>query len=127
MFRAITPAWNNTNLQSLARVTCSGCILAHVRAATMGAAAAELNCHPFTAGPYAFMHNGDVAGFSAIRRSMLERLSDEAFASIRGNTDSEHVFALFQDQARETRRPSPRSRNSARLPTSWPTPPPSSA
>lgn len=34
LFRSISPAWNNANLLSLARVVRSHCILAHVRAAT---------------------------------------------------------------------------------------------
>src|SRR5690349_16561066 len=34
LFRAVTPAWSNRNLRELARVTTSGCVLAHVRAAT---------------------------------------------------------------------------------------------
>ena len=31
VFRSITPAWNNRNLQNLARVVASDCVLAHVR------------------------------------------------------------------------------------------------
>ena len=100
-FRSVTPAWNNENLAELARVTRSGCILAHVRAATSGRfdVAAD-NCHPFRCGPFAFMHNGDIPSFAAIRRPLMERLSDAGFASIRGNTDSEHLFALVMEHLR---------------------------
>jgi predicted glutamine amidotransferase len=97
-FRSITPAWNNRNLQALARAIESGCILAHVRAATSGLDVMEQNCHPFTHGPYAFMHNGEVGGFRRIRRALLESLSDEAFATVAGTTDSEHLFAVFRDE-----------------------------
>jgi len=97
VFRSISPAWSNMNLLELARVTTSKCILAHVRAATRGLAVTELNCHPFSAGPYAFMHNGDVARFGKIRRALLGTLSDEAFAAVKGSTDSEHVFGVFLD------------------------------
>jgi len=97
LFKDITPAWNNMNLLSLSRVTRSSCILAHVRAATPGLAVIQLNCHPFTSGPMAFMHNGRAGGFHRIRRKLLRRLSDDAFSSIYGSTDSEHVFALFLD------------------------------
>lgn len=97
-FRSVTPAWNNMNLLDLARVTRSGMILAHVRAATRGLAVTELNCHPFTHGRYAFMHNGDLAGFPVIRRALLNSLRDEAFNAIRGSTDSEHLFAVFLDE-----------------------------
>lgn len=100
LFRSITPAWNNRNLLNLARVVNSPCILAHVRAATQGSGVDETNCHPFVRGPYAFMHNGDVGGFAGLRRRFAERLSDEAYASLDGNTDSEHLFALFLDRLR---------------------------
>lgn len=98
VFRSFTPAWSNHNLIDLARVTRSECVLAHVRAATPGMTVSELDCHPFTAGPYAFMHNGDLAHFQAIRRKVLERLSDRAFATIHGGTDSEHIFATVLDR-----------------------------
>lgn len=99
LFRSVTPAWSNQNLLELARVTRSGCVLAHVRAATRGLPVAEINCHPFTSGPYAFMHNGDVARFGQIRRQLLADLSDPAFSAIRGSTDSEHLFGVFLDEA----------------------------
>ena len=97
LFRSITPAWNNANLLDLARVVQSPCILAHVRAATRVGTISEANCHPFRWGPLSFMHNGDVAGFAALRRPLLDELSDAAFQAIQGTTDSEHVFALFID------------------------------
>lgn len=97
VFKDITPAWNNMNLINLARLTQSPCILAHVRAATAGLAVIELNCHPFSWGPFAFMHNGRIAGFKSMKREILNRLSNEAFHLIAGSTDSEHAFALFAD------------------------------
>lgn len=100
VFRSITPAWNNQNLIGLSRVTRSGCILAHVRRATPGLPTAELNCHPFASGPYTFMHNGDLQGFGSIRRRLLDSLSQETFDTVRGNTDSEHLFALFLERMR---------------------------
>lgn len=101
LFRSVTPAWSNQNLLELARVTRSPCVLAHVRAATSGLPVAETNCHPFTSGPYAFMHNGDVARFHQIRRWLLADLSDAAFTAIKGSTDSEHLFGVFLDEAAE--------------------------
>src|SRR5262245_10425402 len=100
LFRSITPAWNNRNLLSLSRVVSSPCILAHVRAATQGSGVDETNCHPFVRGRYAFMHNGDVGGFAHLRRDFAARLSDTAYASLQGTTDSEHLFALFLDRLR---------------------------
>jgi len=100
-FRSLTPAWSNANLAELARVTHSGCIMAHVRAATSGRFdVAEANCHPFRCGRFAFMHNGDIPAFSRIRRPLLESLSDAGFALVRGTTDSEHMFALAMERLR---------------------------
>jgi len=99
-FRSITPAWNNANLLDLARVIESRVILAHVRAASQARSVAETNCHPFKYGPYTFMHNGDVGGFGKVRRALLSELSDEAFDSIQGGTDTEHAFALLLDRLR---------------------------
>ncbi len=101
LFKDISPAWNNLNLLNLARVTRSHCVLAHVRAATHGLPVTRLKCHPFTWGPFSFMHNGGVAGFRTIRRALLGRLSEESFQLIAGSTDSEHVFALFADHYRQ--------------------------
>ncbi len=101
LFRSVSPAWNNHNLRHLARVTRSRSILAHVRAATPGLPVTQLNCHPFSWGPFAFMHNGHVGGFRQIRRRLLGRLSDEAFELIAGSTDSEHLFAVFADRYRQ--------------------------
>jgi ergothioneine biosynthesis protein EgtC len=98
LFRSVTPAWSNQNLRELSRVTASHCVLAHVRAATQGLQVGEPNCHPFRRDRLAFMHNGDIGGFSAIRRPLLEQLSDESFNAIRGSTDSEHFFALLCDE-----------------------------
>jgi len=98
LLRSVTPAWSNENLMDLARVTRSGCVLAHVRAATQGLAVAVANCHPFRRDRLTFMHNGDIGGFRAIRRALLAELSDEAFAAIGGATDSEHFFALCVDE-----------------------------
>jgi glutamine amidotransferase len=100
VFKDITPAWNNPNLLGLARVIESGSIFAHVRAATPGMDVSRRNCHPFSYGPFAFMHNGHLAGFPLLRRRLLAGLSDEAFGAIGGSTDSEHLFALFLDRYR---------------------------
>jgi glutamine amidotransferase len=100
-FRSLTPAWSNANLDELARVTISRCILAHVRAATSGSfEVSESNCHPFRRGRFTFMHNGHIPSFRQIRRPLMERLSDDNFLAIRGTTDTEHVFALVAEHLR---------------------------
>ena len=97
-FRGVSPAWNNANLHEIARVVSSGCVLAHVRAATQQLAVSELNCHPFVVDRWSFMHNGDIGGFGRIRRPLLATLSDARFEAIHGSTDSEHFFALLLDE-----------------------------
>jgi ergothioneine biosynthesis protein EgtC len=107
VFKSATPAWNNRNLTQLGRVTRSECVLAHVRAATPGLSVNENNCHPFVSKNLAFMHNGGIGDFQAIRRSLLTSLSDESFHGIQGETDSEHLFALFLDCWRARQEPDP--------------------
>ena len=100
-FCSIQPAWSSQNLRHLARVTRSEAILAHVRAASSGMSVSETNCHPFTVGRFAFMHNGAIAEFPKLKRRLQQRLSEESFLQIDGNTDSEHLFALFRDRLAE--------------------------
>lgn len=98
LFHQATPAWSSRNLFSLARVITSPCVFAHVRAASPGSAVSLANCHPFGYGPHLLMHNGEVGSFRAIRRLLLEGLSDRAFDVVQGSTDSEHLFAVFVDE-----------------------------
>ena len=93
VFRSITPAWSNQNLARLAGAIRSSCVLAHVRAASTGLAVTELNTHPFVFGPYAFMHNGELAGYHKHRRSILDALDGPYYDLIEGTTDSECLFA----------------------------------
>ena len=98
VFRSITPAWNNRNLQNLTRVVASECIMAHVRAASQYSGVNEANCHPFRFRQYLFMHNGDIGNFEKVRRRLLDSVCDEAFGNVYGSTDSEHFFAVFIDE-----------------------------
>ena len=94
VFTSIQPAWNNRNLKNLSPKICSSSIFAHVRAATHGRVS-EANCHPFQYGKLLFMHNGAIAGFNVIKRALRMRLSDGIYDWIKGDTDSEHFFALI--------------------------------
>ncbi|MEM8884556.1 MAG: class II glutamine amidotransferase [Planctomycetota bacterium] len=96
--RTLTPAWSNQNLRSFAPVALSGCIVAHVRAASPGLPVTETNCHPFVHGPFTFCHNGSVGDFAARRQGLLAGLAPEAFAAIEGTTDSEVLFAMFLEE-----------------------------
>jgi len=51
VFTDINPAWSNRNLRSISPSIESGCIFAHVRAASKGEVA-RANCHPFELGSF---------------------------------------------------------------------------
>ncbi|CAL9733065.1 probable glutamine amidotransferase Dug3p [Monosporozyma unispora] len=96
IFKAITPAWNNQNLETLSEKTKSDLVFAHVRASTYGVLA-ETNCHPFTYHNICFMHNGGISNFNMIKRKLLIHIGDIYLNFLQGSTDSECAFALFLD------------------------------
>lgn len=96
LFTSIRPAWNDRNLIYLANKIHSNCIFAHVRAATEGGVS-ETNCHPFHYKNFLFMHNGNIGGFNVIKRYLRRDLSDNIYDWVKGQTDSEHLFAIFLD------------------------------
>lgn len=104
VFKSVRPAWNNINLQSITPKIFSKCVFGHVRAASVGNVS-HGNCHPFQCGRFMMMHNGDVENFKAIRRPLLAKLSDRYFHAIGGQTDSEHIFALFLEHLSEQAAP----------------------
>ncbi|VEU21038.1 DEKNAAC101968 [Brettanomyces naardenensis] len=96
VYKAITPAWNNLNLQRLSEKTRSRMIFAHVRSSSYGVLS-ETNCHPFTYHNFMFMHNGAINSFRRIKRKLVSYIEDDFFLTIQGSTDSECCFALFLD------------------------------
>lgn len=94
LYVSVRPAWNDRNLSYIASKIRSDCIFAHVRAASHGDVS-ETNCHPFHYKQYLFMHNGNIDGFHHIKRYLRRGLSDEIYEWIKGQTDSEHFFALL--------------------------------
>lgn len=99
VFVSVTPAWNNRNLKHLAPKIRSRCIMAHVRAASEGDVS-EANCHPFQYKNMLMMHNGGVEHFGKIKRDLCNLLSLEMYQWVDGQTDSQHLFALFLDHLR---------------------------
>jgi predicted glutamine amidotransferase len=65
-------------------------IVAHVRQKTQGDLG-NRNTHPFEAAPWIFAHNGTVQNLEYLEA----RLSPERRANIRGDTDSERLFAFL--------------------------------
>ncbi len=95
-FVSVNPAWNNRNLRNLAPKIKTECMVAHVRAASVGDVS-ESNCHPFQYNNLLMMHNGGVEEFGKIKRSIRNNLSDELYNWIKGQTDSEHLFAQIMN------------------------------
>jgi glutamine amidotransferase len=94
VFVSMSPAWSNRNLRSLAPRIESTCFFAHVRAASFGDTS-ESNCHPFHYKEFLMMHNGNIGGFDLFKRQLRRGLSDKIYSWIKGQTDSEHFFAIF--------------------------------
>jgi predicted glutamine amidotransferase len=93
-FVSVNPAWSNRNLRNLAPKIQTECFVAHVRAATVGEVS-ESNCHPFRYKNLLMMHNGGIENFSTVKRKIREPLTDSAYNWIKGQTDSEHIFAYL--------------------------------
>ena len=92
-YRDTLPAWNDSNLRSLTEQIESRLFFAHVRAST-GTETSRANCHPFTYDRVAFMHNGQIGGWAAIRRAVEALIPDRLYAQRQGTTDTEALFLL---------------------------------
>jgi predicted glutamine amidotransferase len=93
LYRDVLPAWSDPNLKSLTAQVRSGLFMAHVRAST-GTATSRNNCHPFTHGPWSFMHNGQIGGFEKFRRDAEMMIPDALYSDRKGATDSEAIFLV---------------------------------
>jgi len=95
IYTSIAPAWNDDNLFQISEKVRSSCIFAHVRAASLGSPVTQVNTHPFAAHRYIFMHNGYLASFEKMRKTIIALIDDEVYRFIQGTSDSEHCFGLF--------------------------------
>jgi glutamine amidotransferase len=98
------PIWTDTNLPALARSLYQRLWIAEVRSATDGSPVHRLNTPPFRDERRLFTHNGFITDFQLQVRPRLLRMLDPAItADVRGNTDSEYLFAclrqILQDAA----------------------------
>lgn len=91
------PMWSDANLESLGRTLSATLWLANVRSATPGQSISHANTQPFRQGRLLFLHNGYIRDFGERRRPAFHAfLRPEIQASIRGDTDSEYLFALLR-------------------------------
>ena len=93
VFHSMEPAWNDRNLQELAKHTASPLVFAHIRAST-GTAVQQTNCHPFRHGRWLWMHNGAIRDFDRVKRDLRFAIDPELYSEIEGSTDSETFFYL---------------------------------
>lgn len=100
VFVSVLPAWNDMNLLHLTSKTKSSCFFGHVRAANIGTVA-HFNCHPFAYQRWMLMHNGDISHFMHIKRELCNLLDQDIYNWIKGQTDTEHFFALFLQLAKK--------------------------
>ena len=99
VYKNIIPIWNDINLPEIGRYVESGCVLGYIRSATIGQAIDMSNCQPFAHQQLLCIHNGRIENFrQTLYRPIRDRLSNPAYQSIKGSTDSEHFFALLVDQ-----------------------------
>ena len=90
------------NLRSICGKIHCGNMLAHIRGVPLDGSAAvnEQNLHPFIfpGMSVAMAHNGDLHDFRTMRYSMIPHIDDDILQLIRGNTDSEWVYALLMSR-----------------------------
>jgi glutamine amidotransferase len=97
VYRTVAPMWADDNLSSLAPVLRATCVVASTRSATRRMPVSATNTAPFAHGPHALVHNGEIADFHARVMAPLRAAVGPAYAAeVRGNTDSEHAFALLR-------------------------------
>jgi len=100
VFRDILPAWSDRNLKSVADHVSSRLFVSHIRASTSAPTSRE-NCHPFTAGRWSFVHNGQIGGFADFRRHADALIPDDLFHHREGSTDSEALFLIALSEGLE--------------------------
>jgi glutamine amidotransferase len=91
------PIWSDSNLPALARTLRFPLWLAEVRSATDGTPVHPFNTAPFYDDRLLYTHNGFIRDFHLrLLPEVTALLSPEVHAGIRGNTDSEYLFACLR-------------------------------
>jgi predicted glutamine amidotransferase len=93
LFKDILPAWNDSNLRSLATHIQTRLFFAHVRATT-GTAVNRSNCHPFTRRNWTFMHNGKIGNWHDCRKDVEDLIDHVHYPHREGTTDSQALFLV---------------------------------
>ena len=93
VYHSVQPVWHDRNLRELSVQAKASRVFAHIRAA-IGSPVQETNCHPFRHGRWLWMHNGYLADFSRVKRSLVLAVDPGLYPEIEGSTDSEVFFHL---------------------------------
>lgn len=95
------------NLKDLAEKLRVTALIAHVRGVQFhqNPTVGEQNLHPFQYKGYrlALAHNGHLAAFDRMRFALVEHIKPEIARLIRGNTDTEWIYALLLSQLKDPR------------------------
>ncbi len=90
------------NLRSLSQKIMPYCLLAHLRGVSYNSKniVSNQNVHPFMfeGSNIALAHNGDLFNFNLMKYDLLEHIHPDYQSKIKGNTDSEWIYALFLSQ-----------------------------
>jgi glutamine amidotransferase len=91
------PIWTDPNLPHLGRALWSDLWIASIRSATPGNPVNHANTQPFADDEFLFDHNGLIDDFhSQVRPALVADLDPAYLPSIRGNTESEYLFAALR-------------------------------
>ena len=91
------PIWADPNLTHLSRALVSDLWLASIRSATLGNPVNHANTQPFADDEFLFDHNGLIDNFhEQVRARMTADLKPVYLPTIRGNTESEYLFAVLR-------------------------------
>jgi len=96
-YTSALPIWCDNNLPDLARTLTAPLWLAEVRSATEGNPVHQFNTAPFRDAHHLFTHNGFIRDFhNRVQPEITAMLTPEIACGIRGNTDSEYLFACLR-------------------------------
>jgi glutamine amidotransferase len=106
-YRSVNIPIFDQNLKELAEKVRVTALIAHVRGVPFhdNPTVGEQNLHPFRYRGYrmALAHNGSLAAFDRMRFSLIEHIKPEIARLIRGNTDTEWLYALLLSQLEDPR------------------------
>jgi len=90
------PLWSDADLPGLAAAVRAGAVLAAVRSATIGMPVTDTAAAPFVHGPWAFSHNGLVAGWPRSVAALAARIPVPDLVTMDPPTDSGLLWALLR-------------------------------